>query len=108
MTLQATNLTSEHLTLTVLAPTQLTSPPFVLNTPTSNAINPFSGYFGRQETISGKDRGGSSLSFDSINEQSGDGAAEPIHELKSPVSAVASSNRFDCTHLWLQSRIPVG
>ncbi|KAE9463435.1 hypothetical protein C3L33_04659, partial [Rhododendron williamsianum] len=108
LTLQASNLTSEDLTLTVLAPASFTSPPSVvsLNSSPSTPMSPFVGHSELAGKMNGE-RGSSAtqrLSATSValenQRQNGDGAV--------PISDVLPSTDLGCTHLWLQSRVPLG
>ncbi|XP_044489701.1 uncharacterized protein LOC123214059 [Mangifera indica] len=118
LTLQASNLTSEDLTLTVLAPTSFASPPTVVSL-SSTPSSPFSPFVGSSE-YAGKandERHGhalnklSSVPLVSENQkQNGDGGVTSvlINRQSSPVSDVIPSTGLGCTHLWLQSRVPLG
>ncbi|KAL2349298.1 hypothetical protein Fmac_003298 [Flemingia macrophylla] len=114
LTLQASNLTSEDLTLTMLAPASFSSPLSVvsLNSPTT-PISPFIGF----SEILGRENGergigatrGQRQSFTSTvvknnEKQSYDGKAQAV----SVSDDVIPSSALSCTHLWLQSRIPLG
>ncbi|KAI7979564.1 hypothetical protein LOK49_Contig304G00001 [Camellia lanceoleosa] len=67
LTLQASNLLSEDLTLTVLAPTSFTSPPSVLslNSAPSTPMSPFVGHFESSGKGSGERRISSMLNVSS-------------------------------------------
>ncbi|XP_020216149.1 uncharacterized protein LOC109799908 isoform X3 [Cajanus cajan] len=113
LTLQASNLTSEDLTLTMLAPASFSSPLSVvsLNSPTT-PISPFIGF----SEILGRENGergisatqGQRRSFTSLvkdnEKQSYDGKAQAA----TMSDDVIPSSGLSCTHLWLQSRIPLG
>ncbi|XP_061363791.1 uncharacterized protein LOC133307313 [Gastrolobium bilobum] len=111
LTLQASNLTSEDLTFTVLAPASFTSPPSVvsLNSPTT-PVSPFIGFAeflgrGNSERGIGATRGQSITSIVKGNEkQSYDGEVQAV---STSDDAIPSSG-LSCTHLWLQSRVPLG
>ncbi|TKY69729.1 hypothetical protein E2542_SST06011 [Spatholobus suberectus] len=111
LTLQASNLTCEDLTLTVLAPASFTSPLSVvsLNSPTT-PMSPFIGcseFLGRvnAERGIGATQGQSFTSVFKDNEkQSYDGKAQAV----SMSDEVIPSSGLSCTHLWLQSRVPLG
>ncbi|KAK3223114.1 hypothetical protein Dsin_010139 [Dipteronia sinensis] len=122
LTLQASNLTSEDLTLTVLAPASFTSPPSVVSlssSPTST-MSPFVGiadFVGRvNEEQSGNpiDRLSSVPLVSENQKHNGDGGAGAgarsvsLNKLSSPKSDVIPSTGLGCTHLWLQSRVPLG
>ncbi|KAK4762817.1 hypothetical protein SAY86_008585 [Trapa natans] len=109
LTLQASNMTSEDLTMTILAPASFTSPPSVvsLNSSPTSPISPlmgiteFSGKFGSlmQKPLSAENqkRTGTDKSISiSFNNQG------------SPMSDAILSSDQNCTHLWLQSRVPLG
>lgn len=110
LTLQASNLTSEDLTLTVLAPASFTSPSVVsLNSPTTPK-SPFVGFAEFLARVNGERSIGSKWKrgFNSIIkkkvEQSYDGKAQEV----SLSDDVIPSSGISCTHLWLQSRVPLG
>ncbi|XP_042049076.1 uncharacterized protein LOC121794799 isoform X2 [Salvia splendens] len=99
LTLQASNMTSEDLTLTVLAPASFTSPPSVVSlsnsplSPVSDSIELASdrradGFYGHK-----MEDGSQSVSG---NEQT------------VPMSDVVQNTDMGCSHLWLQSRVPLG
>lgn len=118
LTLQASNLTSEALTLTVLAPASFTSLPSVVsfNSSPSTPMSPFAGFSELTGRVSGDRRGSamqrpSSAPLLSDNQkQNGDVGARSLsfNEQASPSSAVVPSTGLGCTHLWLQSRVPLG
>ncbi|XVF43052.1 hypothetical protein PTKIN_Ptkin02bG0010000 [Pterospermum kingtungense] len=87
LTLQASNLTPENLTMTVLAPASFTSPPSVvsLNSSSASPISPFV-----------KQNGDAGASLTSLNEQ------------LTPIADFIPTSGLGCTHLWLQSRVPLG
>ncbi|XP_027361147.1 uncharacterized protein LOC113869163 isoform X2 [Abrus precatorius] len=111
LTLQASNLTSEELTLTVLAPASFTTPPSVvsLNSPTT-PLSPFIGFSEFLGRVNGERGAGATQgqSFTSIvkdnEKQSYDGKAQAV----SMSDDVIPSSGLSCTHLWLQSRVPLG
>ncbi|TKY58797.1 hypothetical protein E2542_SST15868 [Spatholobus suberectus] len=111
LTLQASNLTSEDLTLTVLAPASFTSPPSVvsLSSPTS-PMSPFIGFtefLGRinGEKHAGAAQGGSFTSLVKENEKQNDDVRPQSVSMNDDV---IPSSGLSCTHLWLQSRVPLG
>ncbi|KAK6139291.1 hypothetical protein DH2020_026969 [Rehmannia glutinosa] len=114
LTLQASNMTSENLTLIVRAPASFTSPPSVvpLSSSPSSPLSPFSTSAGLAEGLN-SDRQGSpvyGLSSVSLNqgEKVEDGPASvSINDRTVPISDVPKSD-LGCTHLWLQSRVPLG
>ena len=96
LTLQASNLTSEDLTLTILAPASFTPPPSVLslNSTPSSPMSPFNGYAITER-----------LSAVAQLAESRSGAQPFFSDSQAaPVPITASS----CTHLWLHSSIPLG
>lgn len=112
MTLQASNLTSEDLTLTVRAPASFTSPPSVVSLSPS-PLSPLSSIAGssvfseqgsddRQNTDMHK-----SHSTPTIQSE---GGSRPVlfNEQTIPISEVLPSGDLGCTHLWLQSKVPLG
>lgn len=112
LTLQASNLTSEDLTLTVLAPASFTSPPSVvsLNSPTTPK-SPFIGFAEILARVNGERSIGANRKkrrFDSIvkenEEKSYDGKAQAV----SSSDDVIPNSGISCTHLWMQSRVPLG
>ncbi|KAL6562549.1 hypothetical protein OROGR_003556 [Orobanche gracilis] len=99
LTLQVSNLTSDNLRLTVLAPASFTSPTVVpLSSSPSSPLSPFSPTAGLIEGVDGNvavqklEVGPLSVSTD---------------ERTVPISE-APNNDLGCTHLWLQSRVPLG
>ncbi|KAE8682986.1 protein TWIN LOV 1-like isoform X1 [Hibiscus syriacus] len=97
LTLQASNLSPEDLTMTVFAPTSFTSPPSVvsLNSPTA----PRSPFVGFSELAGKKENGNASNArarFTSSNEQ------------LTQIADFIPTSGLGCTHLWLQSRVPLG
>lgn len=103
---------SEDLTLTVLAPASFTSPPSVvsLNSSPSSPMSPFVGFpefTGRSPTMQ---RLSSPLLSSENQKQNGKGGVWPasFNEQASPISDAIPSNGLCCTHLWLQSRVPLG
>ncbi|KAJ1423596.1 plant/MEB5-like protein [Sesbania bispinosa] len=110
LTLQASNLTSEDLSLTVLAPASFTPPSVVsLNSPMT-PTSPFIGFTEFLGRVNGERGIGatSGQSFTSIikeNEKhSYDGETQAI----STCDDIIPSSGLSCTHLWLQSRVPLG
>lgn len=117
LTLQASNLTSQELTLTVLAPTSFTYPPSVvsLNSSPTSPMSPFIGF----SEFTGRlndERHGTALHRVSTaplvsesEKHNGDSATRSISLNKpSAISDVVPSSGLGCTHLWLQSRVPLG
>ncbi|XP_057448329.1 uncharacterized protein LOC130739882 isoform X2 [Lotus japonicus] len=111
LTLQASNLTSEDLTLTVLAPASFTLPPSVasLNSP-ATPMSPFIGLADFLGRVNGERGLGSTWRqrFTSImnknEKQSYDGEAQAVSMSDDGIPISGPS----CTHLWLQSRVPLG
>ncbi|KAJ6721803.1 hypothetical protein OIU85_024852 [Salix viminalis] len=104
LALRASNLTSEDLTLTVLAPASFTSPPSV-GSLSSSPTTPLSSFVGLPEStgiITGEKYGSAVQALTSVTTTS------EIIEQSSPISDVISSTGLGCTHLWLQSRVPLG
>lgn len=102
LTLQASNLTSEDLTLIILAPASFTPPPSVLslNSTPSSPMSPFGGFATTQRLSTVTrfienqiQRGAQSLSSDQQGVQ---------------VADVIPTTASSCTHLWLHSRVPLG
>ncbi|XP_031284246.1 uncharacterized protein LOC116142970 [Pistacia vera] len=118
LTLQASNLTSKDLTLTVLAPTSFTSPPTVvsLNSTPSSPLSPFVGFSEFAGKVNDDRRGNALQKLSSVplvsenQKQNGDGGVQSVlfNKQSSPVSDVIPSTGLGCTHLWLQSRVPLG
>ncbi|KAF9608153.1 hypothetical protein IFM89_007539 [Coptis chinensis] len=117
LTLQASNLTSEDLTLTVLAPASLTSPPSVvsLNSAPSTPMSPFVGFSEFAGRVSGERRSTgmhrpSSMPRVSENQKEKVGGARSVSfdEQTVSISDVVPTSGLGCTHLWLQSAVPLG
>lgn len=108
-------MTPDDLTMTVLAPASFTSPPSVgsLTSP-KTSIHPFVGLSESRGIVSGEKIGTLQKSFSepaSINQKQGnnDGVESlSFTELASAEVDVIPSNDYGCTHLWLQSRVPLG
>ncbi|KAJ4831799.1 hypothetical protein Tsubulata_017010 [Turnera subulata] len=110
LTLQASNLTSEDLTMTVLAPASFTAPPSV-GSLGSSPTTPISSLVVLPESpsIANGERDGGKATFGLENQkQNVDGGVIYLAEQSSPLSDVIPSTGFGCTHLWLQSRVPLG
>ncbi|KAM3358917.1 hypothetical protein P3S68_021850 [Capsicum galapagoense] len=113
LTVQASNLTSEDLTMTVLAPASFTSPPSVVSLSTSptSPMSPFIGSSDFMERVSIYKQISAAQSTSSVNQvpegkdlsQSGS-----VSERATPIPDVLPSGDVGCTHLWLQSRVPLG
>ncbi|KAK9093393.1 hypothetical protein Syun_028304 [Stephania yunnanensis] len=116
--LQVSNLTKEDLTMTVLAPASVTSPPSVvsLNSAPSTPMSPFLGFsefankLTRERRSTGMRRSNSAhLVSDKQKEKVGDGArSSSFNEQITSISDVIPSTGLGCTHLWLQSTVPLG
>ncbi|KAF5746680.1 hypothetical protein HS088_TW06G00852 [Tripterygium wilfordii] len=117
LTLQASNLTSDDLTLTVLAPASFTSPPTVgsLSSSPSSPLSPFINVSEFPGQVTGDRYGTAMQRLNSAppaiesERQAGDNDVRSASfvEQSTPVSDVINSG-LGCTHLWLQSRIPLG
>ncbi|XP_073280093.1 uncharacterized protein [Primulina huaijiensis] len=115
LTLQASNLTSDDLTLTVLAPASFTTPPSVVslsNSP-SSPLSPFASSVELSERANTDRRGTAVRHLSSVSMNQGqkveDGPQSvPLNGELSSLSDVVPSNDLGCTHLWLQSRVPLG
>ncbi|KAA3488279.1 Heat-inducible transcription repressor HrcA [Gossypium australe] len=114
LTLQASNLSDEDLTMTVLAPTSLTSPPSVvsLNSSPTTPMSPFVG-FSELAWKAGGERRTTAVSMPSLSEnqkQNGDAGAKftSSNAQLTPTADFIPTSGLGCTHLWLQSRVPLG
>lgn len=133
LTVQATNLTSENLHLTLLAPSSKSStsfvPPLLLSTPAAQSMNSFMSFHGRKEWSSTKKEENdfevektsetSNMHPGSLQRSMSLPPVKPIESIMgiSPrvvkeraISAadIAAENSSARTHLWLQSTIPLG
>ncbi|XP_047307688.1 uncharacterized protein LOC124911273 [Impatiens glandulifera] len=90
LTLHASNLSSEDLTITVHAPASFTSPPTVvsINSCPSTPMSPFIGH------------------FDPSGRLRKNGETDP-HSVALNENGIPSTDS-SCTHLWLHSRVPLG
>ncbi|XP_031476049.1 uncharacterized protein LOC116247835 isoform X1 [Nymphaea colorata] len=113
LTLQASNLTPEDLTLTVLAPESFTSPSTVVSlnsapsTPMGSFMNftEFKGKDGLEEDTNSRRR---SLPKNSEKENiGGTKRSVSFNQHEAPVEFLPDAST-SCTHLWLQSRVPLG
>ncbi|KAK4784689.1 hypothetical protein SAY86_019057 [Trapa natans] len=104
LTLQTSNMTSEDLTMTILAPASFTSPPSVvsLNSSPTSPISPLMGI----TKFSGKL--GNLMQKPLSAEKQKKTVQNGINDEGSPVSDAILSADQNCTHLWLQSRVPLG
>ncbi|XVF86005.1 hypothetical protein PTKIN_Ptkin17bG0166000 [Pterospermum kingtungense] len=118
LTLQASNLTPEDLTMTVLAPASFTSPPSVvsLNSSPTSPMSPFDGvseFGGKTCTVSHGSAVHTHSSMPNLSEnqkQNGDAGAgfTSFSEQLTPLADIIPTSGLGCTHLWLQSRVPLG
>lgn len=118
LTLQASNLTSQDLTLTVLAPATFTSPPSVvsLNSSPTSPMSPFVGFpeftgrFNGDKRSAAIQRLGSAPLASEKKKQNDNvrSRSASFDEQASPLSDVLPSSGLGCTHLWLHSRVPLG
>ncbi|CBI29239.3 unnamed protein product, partial [Vitis vinifera] len=118
LTLQASNLTPEDLTLTVLAPASFTSPPslMTLNSAPSSPMSPclgfseFCGKIGGERQATALPRLSSAPVPLENQKANGDTGALSVssNEKAVPISDVIPNTGLGCTHLWLQSRVPLG
>ncbi|KAJ8773769.1 hypothetical protein K2173_006419 [Erythroxylum novogranatense] len=114
LTLQASNLTSEDLTLTVLAPASFIPPRSLgsLSSPPSTPMSPFDSLPKSTGTITdaAMQRLSSAPHTSESCEKNDDGGVLPVsfNDQFSPISDVIPISGLGCTHLWLQSRVPLG
>uniref|UniRef100_A0A5B7B8W0 Uncharacterized protein n=1 Tax=Davidia involucrata TaxID=16924 RepID=A0A5B7B8W0_DAVIN len=118
LTLQASNLTSEDLMLTVLAPASFTSPPSVvsLSSSPSTPLSPFAGSPEFTGGVGGERRGSTVQRLSSAplvlenQRQNEDGGPRSVlfNEQAIATSDTLPCTDLGCTHLWLQSRVPLG
>ncbi|GAV68587.1 hypothetical protein CFOL_v3_12090 [Cephalotus follicularis] len=117
LTLQASNLTSEDLSLTILAPVSFTSPPSVvsLNSSPTSPMSPFVGFSelkgrvgNRQGTVMQKPQSGSLASVNQKRSSDNGHGAVSFNEQPHPIPDVVPSTGLGCSHLWLHSRVPLG
>ncbi|KAJ8760845.1 hypothetical protein K2173_021883 [Erythroxylum novogranatense] len=113
LTLQASNLTSEDLTLTVLAPTSFISPSLgSLGSSPLTPVSPFVSLLQSTGTITiDVMQRLTSATHASENHKNHDGSGAQsvsFNEQFSPISDVIPISGVGCTHLWLQSRVPLG
>lgn len=108
LTLQASNMTLDDLTLTVLAPTSFTSPPSVLSL-SNSPVSPFSA-----STELASDRrvavahGQNSVSLKHGHKVEDDPQSVSFNEQTLPMPDGVPNSDMGCSHLWLQSRVPLG
>ncbi|GMH12113.1 hypothetical protein Nepgr_013954 [Nepenthes gracilis] len=105
LTLQASNLTSEDLTLTILAPASFTSLPSVvsLSSSPSSPSSPFVSFLTTQRLSS------TPLLVENPKQNDSVGARSVCFDEQTvSVSDSIPAAALSCNHLWLQSRIPLG
>uniref|UniRef100_A0A1D1XN24 3-keto-steroid reductase n=1 Tax=Anthurium amnicola TaxID=1678845 RepID=A0A1D1XN24_9ARAE len=122
LTLQASNLTYEDLTLTVLAPASFTSPPSVMSL-NSAPTSPMSSLMRFPEFVGkvGEDKKGSGMQRpslmpsaerqkenDNVGPKSDGPKSDSLNRHPAPGSGVMPSADVSCSHLWLQSTVPLG
>ncbi|KAK4423772.1 hypothetical protein Salat_1960100 [Sesamum alatum] len=107
LTLQASNMTFEDLTLTVLAPASFTSPCVLsLSNSPSSPLSPFAAS-GQPAEIINSDTQGAIVHGQNVED--GDAPQSvSIKEHPVAVSDAVPQSDMGCTHLWLQSRVPLG
>ncbi|CAG7889924.1 unnamed protein product [Brassica rapa] len=118
LTLQASNLTPEDLSLTVLAPASFTSPPSVvsLNSTPTSPVSPFLGFSEFTERVQSEKRNTTARrkvqSLPSMPLETTRTETTTNDEMNSASSNnpsdVVTKSGLGCTHLWLQSRVPLG
>ncbi|KAH7666289.1 hypothetical protein IHE45_13G091700 [Dioscorea alata] len=119
LTLQASNLTSEDLTLTVNAPISSACPPSVvpLNSTPTTPLDSLTGIPEVTTRAGGGDKRAvttqrlSSMPTVTENQKDTTGGGQRSFSLgqhMTTTSDVISSNDSGCTHLWLQSKVPLG
>ncbi|CAN8258955.1 unnamed protein product [Cochlearia groenlandica] len=111
LTLQASNLISEDLSLTVLAPASFTSPPSVvsLNSTPTSPLSPFLGFSEFTERVQSEKRNTTMRKLNSLPAIPLETRTENTSgELNNATTDVVPKSGLGCTHLWLQSRVPLG
>ncbi|MED6139571.1 hypothetical protein PIB30_085098 [Stylosanthes scabra] len=107
LTLQASNLTSEDLTLTMLSPASFGLPPSLVSLSSqSSPRSPFIGFrefLGRVSSVRG-----SGATRPSTVEENGVKSSIDETEAISRSDDVVPNSGLSCTHLWLQSKVPLG
>ncbi|CAN1321266.1 hypothetical protein LINPERPRIM_LOCUS31971 [Linum perenne] len=104
LTLRASNLTSEDLTLTVLAPSSFSTPPSVGSLISAPSAPMDTGISVPGSARKRGDRAGSKMHS---RMASAPAALQQLDESSAIPDAISSSG-LGCTHLWLQSRVPLG
>ncbi|KAH0904302.1 hypothetical protein HID58_043805 [Brassica napus] len=118
LTLQASNLTPEDLSLTVLAPASFTSPPSVvsLNSTPTSPVSPFPGFSEFTEMVQSEKRNTTtrrkvqplpSMPLETTRTETTTNDEMNSASSNNPSDVVPKSG-LGCTHLWLQSRVPLG
>ncbi|KAL8104762.1 uncharacterized protein LOC141677150 isoform X2 [Apium graveolens] len=109
LTLQASNLTSEDLTMTVLAPASFMHPPSVLslNSSPTSPLSPYVISSGSAGRIQKKSSFPVELESQKSTGEGGNQSVIPGEKLFA-ISDVLPRGDVGCTHLWLQSRVPLG
>jgi len=122
LTLQATNLTEDNLNLTVLAPASMASPPSVVSmnsTPSTPCINSYVNFSegkGRTGILDTEDGGLAalprlqSMPLPSVRPIESITGMTPLTLKEQNISAadIMADSNSACTHLWLQSTVPLG
>ncbi|CAA3022650.1 Hypothetical predicted protein [Olea europaea subsp. europaea] len=115
LTLQASNMTSEDLTLTVLAPSSYPYPPpaVSLSNTQSSPLSSFVVPSNLAERVTKDEQEVSeqrliSVSNNHRQEVEGSFPSASFSEQPVPVADVLQTADQGCTHLWLQSRVPLG
>ncbi|CAA2999998.1 Hypothetical predicted protein [Olea europaea subsp. europaea] len=115
LTLRASNMTSEDLTMTVLAPASLTSPPPVVSI--NNSLSSASSQYGASSELAERVRRDRQVAVvNKVNsellnkreEVQGGLHTVGFNEQSVPITDVLPSSDQGCTHLWLQRRVPLG
>ncbi|XP_051144407.1 uncharacterized protein LOC127260620 isoform X2 [Andrographis paniculata] len=113
LTLQASNMTFDDMTLTFLAPTSYRSPSEMSNNATSSHLSLRASSMDIADKVKSDKHEGvvHSLSSASVN-QGEDNEDDPqsasVKETPLPQFGMGPVNDLRCTHLWLQSRVPLG
>lgn len=108
LALEASNLTSEDLTLTVLAPASFTCLPSVVSlnsTPASPIKSSFDGDNNRHGGIIALNR---HTATPTSSHDTGPLNSSSNEQQTFSITDVLPRSDFGCTHLWLQSRVPLG
>lgn len=114
MTLQASNLTNEDLTLTVLAPASFSSPPSVmsLNSSPTSPMTPLARFPELAGRAGEGQRGSIVQRFSSapLEKEGSDGGprSNSLNEHMAAGFDVVPNADLGCSHLWLQSTVPLG